>query len=272
MLKRLGMHPDNPHPARTMVEAMSFSQNQVTCPHCGKTGGHSYDGHASLVRKTAEGKVECFDAHCVVCGKCGTNLAVFHTAYGAAAKLGPSLAKELEPGIGCQLIMASGQPPQAWLPADIMAHDEERLVPKEAGDVAGPVLIHSFDSADKCPEGENGCGHSQFALVGPSLGSILDKVLDTPEMMEAIRGGGKCGMCGQQRKGIIVWIETSLGPSALGELLRERGFPCPIYATKPETKADVQESVGIIRDFSPELLKRAQQQVVYVRYARSGVG
>lgn len=268
MFERLGMHPDNPYPAGDMEEAMIFDREHVTCPHCGKTGGHSYDGHASLVRKTADGKIECFDAHCVVCGKCDATLAVFHTAYGTVATVGPTLAQDFVPGSGCELVTASGPPPQSWLPADIMAWGAKRPEPKEAGDVAGPVLIHSFESAKILPEGENGCGHSQFALLGPSIASILDKILDTREMMEAVRGGGKCGVCEQQRKGIILWIETALEPSAVNELVRSRRLPCRSYATKPETKAEVEESIGIMGDFSEELLKKARQEVVFVRYVR----
>ena len=82
-MKKLGSHPDTPHPARSLDEALHFVMNRFVCPKCGGKGAWERDAHASLYRKTMNGRVEFFDANGVRCGSCQSLTAVFHTAYGS---------------------------------------------------------------------------------------------------------------------------------------------------------------------------------------------
>jgi hypothetical protein len=131
MLKKLGSHPDNPYPARSVEDALAFSTDRVICPNCGKQSGHQFEGQCSLARKSKTGQVELFDAVCVKCSRCDRYIPVFCTS--SVPEFGPISGQPMRRNSlqfaagmssadgGCQIIMAVGLPPHTWLPKDIIA-------------------------------------------------------------------------------------------------------------------------------------------------------
>lgn len=265
MVKRIGSDPDHPYPAKTVEEAMNYSRTRILCPKCGKEGGHTYEGHATLVRKTATGENELFDVHCVKCGRCAALTAVFYHNYGDWSEVGNLVANRFcTPGSGCRMVMSSGLRPEAWLPlafgAEERESDEHALRPAPVAsseNYCGPVLIHSLDSAEGFGPNKNGCGHVQFLVIGPSYEKILQEILRTAELMATIHEQAECVVCGKPVKAIVIAVEED-DVSASNMRRWMHAFPCSAVRVPPGTNKKFR------KNFSPEAVRAAETRVVYM--------
>ncbi len=261
MLKKLGSHPDNVYPARNSEEAWNFSMNRVVCPKCGKRGGHENEGHASLYRKTKTGKLEFFDVHCVKCGKCGKLIPVFHKAYGNWSKAlehSKSIDKESEPDGCCYFLTGSGLPPHIWLQEYIYKKGKsDSSVQDKKSDISGPVLIHSLklDKESDSKE-ENGCGHVQYYVIGPTLETILREIPKISKLSFAIHQEGKCVVCGKPLRNIFVCFDEEMDKTKLKFLVRN--YPCSVLRLQP---GSFKQRISL---FKLDEISLAETRVVYL--------
>jgi hypothetical protein len=246
MPARLGMHPDTPNCPRNVNEAMTFSRDQMVCPHCQRKGGHEYEAHASLYRKTRARGIEFFDAHCVRCGGCQTLIPVFHRAYDDGWS--KEMVKLMEPqDLGetfvderLHLFSGSGMNPQAWLPGSLMASAAESHEDTPEN-VLG--LIVCFDPDDQPQPGmQKGCGHTQYVMLGPSVADVMRAIPRTPILNETIHQRGRCIVCGEELRGVVIVVDGRIGHMELRALVH--GFPCPVVHASDDRLASLRKNFG----------------------------
>jgi hypothetical protein len=130
--------------------------------------------------------------------------------------------------------------------------------------IAGPVVIIAFGEREHKIIGTNeqgGCGHTQFALIGPSLIAIFREILKTSELRNALQSKGNCFLCGESLKGVLVCIVGDVQDADdLNPIATELGLLTSriVFITK-----DVYG--GRYPGFSREQIEDASNRVIYLR-------
>ena len=260
MIKKLGSHPDKPYPANTLEQAFEFNKRQFVCPQCGKKGNQEFNSHATIYRKKINGEMIFLDVHHLICGHCNASNVVFFTPYTHwwRDKKGGILEpiKEMAiPNEGYCFLSGFKTDPQAWFPTEFRAG--KVVDPFSNKLIAGPVLIHSLP-AQNLEHDENGCGHTQFLIIGPTIQKIYEKMKRTPEIVSSICQNSNCVICGRSLKNVFVVADEEDFSSERIITELHRGFPCEfkIVLAKPKS------SRKYLTDFGTDRLNLAVEQVV----------
>ncbi len=251
---------------RSGFSEVDYIAHEYTCPHCGSAGGKEKTGHARMARVLPNGKGQVFDLSGVQCS-CGC----FFTFWMDVTSTSSRFLDGCRPNGNFWFI--SGHDPLPIEACEVVESQAGVMVLGEPGvseesGLAGPVAIASMGKdVPKSMRGgvaDTGCGHVQYAFIGPSTKEILDVIGNQAMYRNAALGADYCAICRARLSGMYI-VVCSRPPDTLRSYANSIGLQgVPIFGRTQGCSEPDDFEMSLLSRFSDEDKALARREVVAI--------